>query len=108
MMNGTGTNISNYLNKTEVGDNNSECDYDNGFVFDTSLILAIVSIIVATPLTFGIIFYEKFGSDKKRTLVNKLISSFCYTIIAWFLIIQTFTLARFIHGPFSGLYNSLQ
>ncbi len=100
-MNGTGTDISIYLNETEAGANNS--DYNNGFVFDKSFVLAIVSIIVATPLTLGIIFYERFGSDKKRTLVNKLISSFSYTIIAWFLIIQTFTIVRFIHGPFSGL-----
>ncbi len=96
-------NISNYLNKTTAHGNTSLSDYNNDSVFDGRLIFAVTGIIVTTPLTYGIIFYEKCGSDKKRTLVNKLISSLCYAIIAWNLIIQIFTVARFIIGPLSGL-----
>lgn len=35
-------------------------------------------------LFYGIIWYERFGSDNNRTLINKLVSSVCWTIIEWF------------------------
>ena len=36
---------------------------------------AIVSIIVQVVLLYGIIWFERFGSDKRRTLLNMLVSS---------------------------------
>ena len=36
---------------------------------------AIVSIIVQVVLLYGIIWFERFGSDKRRTLLNMLVAS---------------------------------
>jgi hypothetical protein len=37
-----------------------------------SVFLAIVLIAIGTPAFYYIIWYERLGSDKKRTLMNKL------------------------------------
>jgi hypothetical protein len=101
-MNATFSLLSKVSNETDTNNLSVIENFNNNVVVDAHFIFAIVTIIVVTPLAFGIIWYEKFGSDKKRTLINKLFSSFCFGIIAWNLIIQTFTVVRFIHGPYSG------
>ena len=45
-----------------------------------SIALAVVFVVLVIPGVIGIIMFEKFGSDKKRTIVNKFISSMCYTL----------------------------
>jgi hypothetical protein len=65
-------------------------------------IIAILNIIFVTPVLFGVVFYEKFGSDKKRSLINQLVASICWMIIIWNCTVQPVTVARFLFGPFSG------
>ena len=60
---------------------------------------SIFSIIFVTPAFYSIIWYEHFGSDKKRTIINKLVSSICLNAIEWNLATQTIFVARFIYGP---------
>ena len=64
-----------------------------------SVVFATVGIIFLIPLTYGIIWYEHFGSDKKRTLLNKFVSSLCWAFMEWFLIIQIFEIVSYIVGP---------
>ena len=54
---------------------------------------------ILMPLIYGIIWYEKYGSDQKRTLINKLVSSLCWSCIQWFLIIQMLDMFRYVYGP---------
>lgn len=64
-------------------------------------ILGTISIIEAVSLFFlahGIIWYERYGSDKKRTLINKLFADICYTMLA-ILVICLLDNLRFITGP---------
>ena len=53
--------------------------------------LQIVCITVTTILSmltsaaaFGIIWFERFGSDLKRMFTNKMVSSICWSILAWY------------------------
>jgi hypothetical protein len=50
-------------------------------------------------LVYGIIWFERHGSDQKRTLLNKLVSSFCWSCVEWFFIIQFFDMIRYVYGP---------
>ena len=62
-------------------------------------ILSIISGIVLIPFAYSIIWYEKFGSDKKRTLINKLVASLCWNEIAFFSTMQILYVVRFYFGP---------
>ena len=66
------------------------------FVFiASSLVLTAADL----TLLFGAILFERFGSYQKRTLVNRLFTSLCWTSIASLLLGVTDTF-RYILGPF--------
>ena len=50
-------------------------------------------------LAYGVIWYEKNGSGNGRTLVNKMISSLCFSGILYFLFGQYGDMARYLFGP---------
>ena len=56
------------------------------FQFKLSKIMSILSACTILPfdiaLFYGIIWYERFGTDNRRTLMNKLLTSSSWTIIA--------------------------
>ena len=60
-----------------------------------SLILSLIDVI----LSWGIIWYEKFGSDNRRTLINKLVASICWRMIFWILMCQSLDIWRYSFGP---------
>jgi accessory gene regulator protein AgrB len=47
------------------------------------LVLSVIIALLIIAAAFGIIFFERFGSDSKRILANKLMSAICWTAIAW-------------------------
>jgi len=51
-------------------------------------------------LSFGIVWYERFGSDSRRTLMNKLVSSIYLSAIVEVPIIQLAEISRFFYGPY--------
>jgi len=60
-----------------------------------SAFLLLANIVI----WYGAIWFEHFGSDHKRTLVNKMFTSLCWTAIAGFLISST-DIVRYTVGPF--------
>ena len=90
MSNLTMKNSSNYC-FTNVDSRNVFKEASVGFVLTSGL-------VIVSALCF-IIWFEKFGSDKKRTLINKLASAFCWNGIVWCLVVQSFYTARFLFGP---------
>ncbi len=48
---------------------------ENNIFKNVSIVFAIVSAFTGPALLYGIIWFEKFGSDIKRTLLNRLVSS---------------------------------
>jgi len=57
------------------------------------------SIIITTLICYTIIWYERYGSDKKRTLINKLVSSICWNTLLWCCTVQSLYTVRFAFGP---------
>jgi hypothetical protein len=66
------------------------------YVFITFAILA--SIINPIFLYFAI-WYEKYGSDNKRTVINKFASSLFWCAIQFHLLILPADIFRFLYGP---------
>jgi len=64
-----------------------------------SISLAIICTCICTPLFYCIIWFEKFGSDKKRTLINKLLTMNCWSAIGYLIFVQSLEILRFIYGP---------
>ena len=65
-------------------------------------VLATISIVImiASLITcYSIIWIERFGSDKKRTIINQLVASMCWSFITWNSTVQVLKLVRLLHGP---------
>ena len=61
--------------------------------------LPLMSICILIPVLYSIIWYEKFGSDKKRTVLNKLVGSVCWYTIVVYMVVQIPELIRYCYGP---------
>ena len=69
---------------------------ENGMSKLLALTLSIILSLLALPLIYGIIWYEKFGQDNKRTLINQLFGSICWYLITAILFLQFPVIARFM------------
>jgi hypothetical protein len=64
-----------------------------------SLVLTFLNIISG----FGIIWFEHFGCDQKRTLINRLLTSLCLTGIEFYFVVLPFEIVRHLNGPFDNV-----
>jgi hypothetical protein len=64
-------------------------------------------IIFLVPFGYGIIWYERYGSDKKRILVNRLLTSLCWTGIELYTVIIPLDIVRYVTGPMSVHLESI-
>ena len=65
---------------------------------DASIFFASVSMPTSIILLYAVIWFEKFGSDHKRILTNKLLSSICWTLICGILVYSV-DILRYLVGP---------
>jgi hypothetical protein len=65
----------------------------------SKVIALLFSGLGGMVLLYSIIWYERFGSDNKRTLLNKLVSSLCWTCFEWFFSIQIVDMLRYMSDP---------
>ena len=85
---------------------NSTSDSDNSFngILSNRVpkVLAVMFSFLSWPfivaLFYGIIWYERFGTDNKRTLINKLVASQCWAFIQFYSFGQTIEAISFIVG----------
>lgn len=64
-----------------------------------SLTISIVGIIIGPPILLSIIWFEKYGSDKKRTLINIIFAYCCWTYLKYIFLVEVFDVIRYIFGP---------
>ena len=84
-------------------------DYFDGlFENRPSKVVGVVSAsfltVTVSLATYGLIWFERFGSDLKRIFINKMVSSICWSILAWFLIIQIPDLVIYFYRPFPEMF----
>ena len=72
--------------------------FENNPYKDASIFFAIVSIPTCFVLLYAIIWFERFGTDNKRILTNKLLSSICWTLIGGILVFSV-DVFRYLSGP---------
>lgn len=91
------------LPKEENFENNSsDCFagiFENRPIKIVGVSISVTSSLFYILIIYSIIWFEHFGSDKKRTILNKLVSSICACSIFWFSIIQPIEMTRYVFGP---------
>ena len=64
-----------------------------------SLIFACLTSIIIPIFLFSIIWYEKFGTDNRRTLLNKLHVCGCWCSLEYIMLAQPIDIIRYLYGP---------
>ncbi len=63
-----------------------------------TVVLSVLLSVNVIPSLYGIIWFERFGSDSKRTLINQLFASVCWYLMVLILCLQTPQIFRIIYG----------
>jgi hypothetical protein len=64
--------------------------------------------VVVPVLLAPIIWFDKYGTDNKRTFINMLNTSLCWMIIEYCAAVQLTEAVRFLYGPFSKSFCFLK
>ena len=67
-------------------------------------ILAPLLLSVNVLAFWGIIWFERFGSDLKRLFINQIVVSVAWSSIAWLVLIQTSDVLLYLYRPLPDLY----
>ena len=101
--------VSRMENKMTVSDNYFNTLYGHTIWKTIYIFLCCVTIVIFTPLYYGVVWYERFGQDYKRTLINQLSAFFCSIIIVYILFVMTGDVLIVIYdGPFPEWYCNVQ
>jgi len=95
-------NVSN--NSTFTNETNRSADFfqvlmENNPAKILCLAFSLIGILFGPAFLYIIIWYEKFGSHQKRTLLNMFVSMYCWEWIKFMLVVQTIETVRFMYGP---------
>ena len=64
-----------------------------------SIVTTTVFIIFLIPSGYGIVWYEHYGADSKRILINRCVASVCWTGIEFYVIVWPIDITRYVFGP---------
>ena len=65
--------------------------------------------IIASPLVLlSIIWFERYGNDINRTVLNMFVSLYCWTVIEFVILVQIPETIRLLFGPLPAFLCSLQ
>ena len=72
---------------------------ENSFAKVLFLTFSFSATAILPILLLSIIWYEKYGTDTRRTLINKFASSCCWCAIEYLIFVQTSDNIRYVFGP---------
>ena len=78
--------------------------FENGPLKTCSLIFSILSGLILLPSMYGIVWYEHYGNDLKRILLNMLVSSMSWVGIVWYVLLQPIEMLRYTYGPLPEVF----
>jgi hypothetical protein len=76
-----------------------EAAFQDGSAKTICITVTLFSILFLIPAGYGIIWYERYGSDKKRILTNRLLTSLCWTGIELYAVVMPIDVFRYLYGP---------
>ncbi len=69
---------------------------ENGITKSVFITLSLLLSCRVLPMLYGIIWYERYGTDAKRTLINQLFCSICRYLIIAIIFLQVPVTIRFM------------
>jgi len=92
--------------------NSTETDFfsfliENKYERWICLVISIIAILLVPPFLYSIVWFEKYGSDEKRTLLNRLVSKNCLNGISFLILTQIPEIIRYTYGPLPDLLCSV-
>ena len=91
--------LKNYSNLDSNHENSFKKLYENNAIKISMVCISVPLSIIVITLSYGIIWYEKFGTDQKRTMINKLVASFSWIWFEWYLFAQAISTIGLCVGP---------
>ena len=73
-----------------------------------SLIVGGITIVIIPVLLSGMIWFDKYGSDNRRTFLNRLYESFRIVVLEMILVLQLTEIFRFMYGPMPRIFCFLK
>ena len=73
--------------------------FENGYIKIISISVSFISSLIILPFLYGIIWYERYGTDVKRILLNRIVSSVCWSFFEYFTLAYTLDIVRYTFGP---------
>jgi hypothetical protein len=73
-----------------------------------SIVFGLIHVFIIPILLYSIIWYEKYGTDNRRTILNMLMSSLCWILIEVCFTIELTEVFRFTYGPFPKYFCFLK
>ena len=68
------------------------------------IILSVILSVLCILGYFGIVWFERFGSDLKRICINRIMSSLSWTIIVWYIAVQPLDILLYFYRPLPELF----
>jgi hypothetical protein len=82
--------------------------YENTTTKIIILSVSLLSTILLLVLSYGVIWFERFGTDHRRTLMNKLVSSLSWFLMEWYLAGQIISIIMHCVGPLPSIVCAFQ
>ena len=86
------------MNTTPDNHNSFDELYRNRMSKILSILFSFTTAPFVVALFYGIVWYERYGTDNKRTLINKLVASQCWAFIQYYSVLQTIETITFMVG----------
>ena len=65
---------------------------------------SLINIVFVSPFYFYVVWYERFGANHQRSLINQLLASVCASGVAYNVFVQTLDILVTAFGPFSFMF----
>jgi hypothetical protein len=88
-------------NSTNFSDISFGYLHENNYPKLISLTASSLLTILCIPLLYAFVWFEQFGSDKRRTLINRLISYIWKIVIFYLVVVRFCDAVNSIMGPFA-------
>ena len=75
--------------------------YKQDWYMALAIAISICNLFALTPFLYAIIWYEQFGSDHPRTLINQLVASTCWNGIVQNILVIPMSIFHDFVGPMS-------
>ena len=77
--------------------------YSNSVLKNITICIFVIGVVLGLTFEFGIIWYEKNGNHRYRTVINQLFSTVSWIVVAYILLVFIPEGVRYVSGPLNSI-----